>query len=418
LSTAADETPVTAPGPAADIGTERAAGLWAALAAAICVGVFAAWIALSDVPLALFESGGEGIVRGEVAEIAAVAGFGAIILILGFFPLARQALRTARGARARPLDDSQRALLDALPDPAFFIDRRGRIEQPNAAAAEAFGRSGWSLRGMALGRLVPDDSRTRLDQLLRLAREGEDGYLRCPVVTDRGMRTFEIHVRLYGGSDADAPHLIGVARDITQQANTEEVARSRISGLETMVNQIIDSLAQIVEIRDPYTHGHHTRVAHLAAQIARQMKLADEEVRGIEIAARVHDLGSLTVPFEILIQPWEISEPEHEIIRAHCQTGHSILSKIDFPWPVPEIVLQHHELFNGSGYPKGLKGPRIHIGARIICVADAFDAMTSQRPYRGAMGRDDALKEIIAQASVKYDPNVVDACVKVLQTAD
>jgi putative nucleotidyltransferase with HDIG domain len=178
---------------------------------------------------------------------------------------------------------------------------------------------------------------------------------------------------------------------------------------------IIRVISLIIETRDPYTAGHQRGVADLARSIARVMDLPPERIEGIRLAAIVHDLGKISVPAEILAKPSRLTEAEMSIIRIHPQSGYEILKKVEFPWPIAQIVLQHHERIDGSGYPQGLCGPDILLEAKILGVADVVDAMCSHRPYRPAIGLDKALAEITQNRGILYDPEVVDACLKYFQ---
>ncbi|MDP2694213.1 MAG: PAS domain S-box protein [Gallionella sp.] len=187
-------------------------------------------------------------------------------------------------------------------------------------------------------------------------------------------------------------------------------SQQRLEQLQDNLEDSVRAIASIVEMRDPYTAGHQLRVAGLAAAIAKQMGLPDEQIHGIHLAGIVHDLGKIQVPAEILSKPGKISDIEHRFIKAHPQAGYDILKDINFPWPISQMVLQHHERLDGSGYPQGLKGDQIIIGARILSVADVVEAMSSHRPYRVGLGVEAALEEIIKQRGIHFDPQVVDAC--------
>jgi putative two-component system response regulator len=175
---------------------------------------------------------------------------------------------------------------------------------------------------------------------------------------------------------------------------------------------VIQVISLIIETRDPYTAGHQRGVADLARAIARLMGLPPERLEGIRLAALVHDLGKISIPAEILAKPFRLTEAEMSMIRIHPQSGYEILKKVEFPWPIAQIVLQHHERLDGSGYPQGLRGPDILLEAKILGVADVVDAMCSHRPYRPAIGIDKALDEISQNRGILYDPEVVDACLK------
>ena len=164
--------------------------------------------------------------------------------------------------------------------------------------------------------------------------------------------------------------------------------------LRTALVDFIAAIASALEMRDPYTAGHQRNVATLATAIAAELELPQEEIDGLHLACVVHDLGKLFIPAEILSKPGRLNDLEFGLIRQHPQTGYEILKGIDFPWPIAQYVLQHHERLDGGGYPSGLKGEEILLGARILTVADVVEAMTSHRPYRPGLGIDAALEEI------------------------
>ena len=182
--------------------------------------------------------------------------------------------------------------------------------------------------------------------------------------------------------------------------------------LERAMEETVQVIASTVEMRDAYTAGHQRRVAKIAEAIAKEMGLSDDRVHGLRLASIVHDVGKINIPAEILSKPGKLSRFEYELIKTHPQAGYDILKPVEFPWPIADMVLQHHERLNGSGYPKGLKGDAILLEARIIAVADVLEAMISHRPYRPARGVDLALAEIQQGSGKLYDPAVVEACLK------
>ena len=194
-------------------------------------------------------------------------------------------------------------------------------------------------------------------------------------------------------------------RDNALVKNQEQLVQ-----LHKSLEDTVRAMAAIVEMRDPYTAGHQARVADLATAIAKQIGLPEEQVHGIHLAGTVHDLGKINVPAEILSKPGKITDIERSLIKIHPQAGYDILKGIDFPWPIAQMVLQHHERFDGSGYPQGLKGDQIIIEARILCVADVVEAMSSHRPYRPGLGIETAIEDITRQRGIYYDPQAVDAC--------
>ena len=209
--------------------------------------------------------------------------------------------------------------------------------------------------------------------------------------------------------------LIGIAHDISDCKQAEEQANRSIAQLDKTLNGTLTAIVKIVEMRDPNTAGHQDRVARLAVAIARESNLPENVVKGIEIAARIHDIGKVYVPTEILNKPGALTEVEQQIMQSHAQGGYDILKSIDFPWPVAETVHQHHERLDGSGYPRGLKGEEITPEARILMVADVIEDMTSRRPSHPGYGLDVALDELVSKSGTLYDSAVVGHCVKLFR---
>ena len=201
-----------------------------------------------------------------------------------------------------------------------------------------------------------------------------------------------------------------------ENANRYESIKREHSELKQAMDGVVYAISLVVEARDPYTAGHQRRVAELARAIAREMDLSEWHVKGIHIIGLLHDVGKVAVPAEILSKPGGISQYEFSMIKTHPQVGYEILEKIEFPWPVTQAILQHHERLNGSGYPAGLSGDDIIPEARILGVADVVEAMSSHRPYRPALGLETALDEILQQRDILYDPEVVDACLRLFET--
>ena len=207
-------------------------------------------------------------------------------------------------------------------------------------------------------------------------------------------------------------------QDIARRENAEAEVQSSLNKLRSAMGGVVQAMALTVERRDPYTAGHQRRVSDLARGVAAEMALTAHQIDGIRMAGLIHDLGKICVPAEILSKPGQLTEIEHTLIKDHPQVGYEILKEIEFPWPVAQIVLQHHERIDGSGYPVGLSGDDIIIEAKTLAVADVVEAMASHRPYRPTLGRDMALEEISQNRGVLYDPDVVDACMKLLQEKD
>lgn len=177
-------------------------------------------------------------------------------------------------------------------------------------------------------------------------------------------------------------------------------------------------IARVVERRDSHSIGHHQRVSKLAITIAREMKLSKDKIEGLMFASLVHDIGKVDLPIEIVVKPDKLFEIEFNLIKNHPKIGYEILKKVDFPWPVAEIIFQHHEKIDGSGYPRELKRDEILIEAKILCVADVVEAMSSYRSYRPAISIDRTLNEISENKDVLFEPEVVDACLKLFREKD
>lgn len=201
--------------------------------------------------------------------------------------------------------------------------------------------------------------------------------------------------------------------DLVDERTTELKESER--KLRTSLIDSITALASTVEMRDPYTAGHQRRVALLAIAIAKELHLPEEQIEGIQLAGVVHDVGKIRIPAEILSKPGRLTPLEFELIKLHAQSGYEILKSIDFPWPIAQIVLQHHERLNGSGYPQALKSDQILLEAKIIAVADVVESMTSHRPYRPGLGIDAALQEITLNKGKLYEPAIVEACIRLFR---
>jgi PAS domain S-box-containing protein/putative nucleotidyltransferase with HDIG domain len=212
--------------------------------------------------------------------------------------------------------------------------------------------------------------------------------------------------------------ILGVAVDVTARKKAEDQEKLSFEKIENLLRETINALTFAVEMRDEYTAGHQRRVAQLAEAIALELGVSQDVLDGVVMAAVVHDIGKLKVPSDILTKPGKLSDIEFSLIKTHPKTGYDILCSISFPWPVADIVLQHHERIDGSSYPNGLKGDEILYEAKIIMVADAMEAMASHRPYRPSLGVPFALSELQKYKGKYYDSEVVDVCVELFENKD
>ncbi len=188
--------------------------------------------------------------------------------------------------------------------------------------------------------------------------------------------------------------------------------------LQKIIEATANIITKVVETRDPYSIGHQQRVSKLATAIAQEMKLPQDKINGTRISSLIHDIGKVNLPTEIISKPGKLIEVEFNLIKNYPKVGYDILKKVDFPWPIAEIVLQHQEKIDGSGYPRGLKGDEICIEAKILGVANVVEAMSSYKSYRPALSVDEALVEIVENKNILFDPEVVDICIKLFKEKD
>lgn len=209
--------------------------------------------------------------------------------------------------------------------------------------------------------------------------------------------------------------VVSVWHDITQLTNALESLTDYARQLETAMNGTLKAMSRMVEQKDPYTAGHEQRVGIIAADIAREMGWNEQKCKELEMIGLIHDLGKIGIPSEILSKPSKLTETEFDLVKRHVDKGNEVLKDISFPFPVAEIVYQHHERLNGSGYPRGLKGDQILIEAKILAVADVLESMAAHRPYRPALGVEMAIQELTRNRGELYDPIVVDTLVKLFE---
>ncbi|MGE5503285.1 MAG: HD-GYP domain-containing protein [Actinomycetota bacterium] len=228
--------------------------------------------------------------------------------------------------------------------------------------------------------------------------------------TDYFMRAIEIGVDRYVKKPVDPHRLLDAIVQATRVHSQQKELEHARAQTQEVLTQTVAALARAIEKRDPYTDGHQRRVARLAVAIARAMGLGRDEVMAIRLAALVHDVGKIAIPVELLAMPRRLMPEEFALIRTHSAAGSDILGEIRFPWPIARTVAQHHERLDGSGYPAGTAGDDIALAARIVAVADVFEAMSSHRPYRPALGVDRAVEELRANRARLYDAGAVDAC--------
>jgi PAS domain S-box-containing protein/putative nucleotidyltransferase with HDIG domain len=252
--------------------------------------------------------------------------------------------------------------------------------------------------------LIPNEIESMLDAAIRVSGELVGVVCHEQIKKRRYWSAEEI---AFAGEVADQ---VAQAIQNSQRKRSQEALQKSLERVKNLFEQTVNVLASTVEMRDPYTAGHQRRVAVLACAIARETGLSEERIEGLRMAALIHDIGKIYVPAEILSKPGALTLTEQRLIQTHPQVGYDILKRVEFPWPVARIVLQHHERWDGSGFPKGISGEEILPEARILGVADVVEAMSSHRPYRAARGIPEALKIVSENAGILFDPEVVKAC--------
>lgn len=319
---------------------------------------------------------------------------------------------------ARETAEQYRALTSNLPVGIFRygIRHEKSLVRVNPALVRMFGLQGpEELVGSDLHRLFAseEDCRKLREELERSgAADNREILLRR---ADGSTFWGSVSARAVEGSDDRLAYVDGTVSDVTRRKTATEKLQASLERLGRMTDSTVSAMSLLVDQRDPYTAGHQRQVAQLAGAIARDMGLSEDTVRCVRTAAMLHDIGKMCVPSEILTKPGSISDMEYNLIKSHPRVGADILGTIDFPWPVAEVVLQHHERLNGTGYPDGLMGAEIRLESRIIAVADVVDAMSSHRPYRPAVGTDAALDLVERSAGSLFDPEVVRSCLRLFR---
>ena len=305
-------------------------------------------------------------------------------------------------------------------DAVIMVDANGKTTYWNTTAEEIFGYRKDEILGEDFHeRICPHSARDQVRASLDLLRESGQ----CSWMNKRS----ELQARHKDGREIPVELTLrpleingkwvalGVISDISERRQAENEKQRSFEKFQRSLIQTIRAIGLTVEKRDPYTAGHQSRVAQLATGIANKMALPEEQVKGIELGATIHDIGKIYIPAEILNRPGRLSHAEFEMIKTHPEVGFDIVREVEFPWPVAAMIRQHHERLDGSGYPGGLQGDAIILEAQIIAVADVVEAISSHRPYRPALSIDTGLEEIASHKVSKYNPAAVDACLKVFK---
>lgn len=314
--------------------------------------------------------------------------------------------------------------LRSIGDAVVSTDRAGVVRYVNPMAEKLAAVQSRDAVGKALHDVVSIEEMSddcSLEKMMAGVLSNGDGCRKeTGVLHSRDGRSIPVEVSassIQGTlGDGTRAGVVLVIHDMTEFVRADRALRKSVQDLRRTLEETVGALTLTTEKRDPYTAGHQQRVAMLASAIAETMDLTEEQVEGIRVSSLLHDIGKIYIPAEILSKPTMLTDIEMGMMKTHSEVGHEILKNISFPWPVSDIVLQHHERLDGSGYPMGLSGENILREARIIMVADVVEAMSSHRPYRAALGLDRALEEIAKNKGVRYDPLVVEHCLDLFRS--
>ena len=325
--------------------------------------------------------------------------------------------REAALEKLRESEERYKALFYRSLDMVYLSDFDGRFIDANDNALNRLGYNREEILSLNFASLLCEDQIPLALEIVQKIKENgiqkeiNELKLRCKDGT-------YIYVETQGSavmSNGKPIAIQGIARDITERKRTEEKLQQTLDSLRKAVGVTIQVLMSAIEARDPYTAGHQSRSADLARAIATEMGLCQDKIEGIRIAGSIHDIGKLSIPAEILSKPSKLTALEFSLIKGHSQSGYEMLKNVESPWPLAQIVYQHHERMNGSGYPRNLKGDEIILEARIMAVADVVEAMASHRPYRPGLGIEAALEEIEINNGLIYDYTVVGACLRLFR---
>jgi len=294
----------------------------------------------------------------------------------------------------------------------------GKLLRINKAFADMLGYTTEDIQELNFAEITHPDDVAAGRECLRILLTGEQTSYRFEkryIHKNGNIVWVDLSTTLLRDEQATLLYLITNIVDITKRKQSEKQLKDTLESLRKAVGVTIQVLASAVETRDPYTSGHQTRSADLARTIAIEMGLPQDKIDAIRMAGSIHDIGKLSIPAEILSKPTKLSEIELALIKEHANRGYEMLKDVVSQWPLAEIVRQHHERMDGSGYPRNLKGDEILMEARILAVADVVEAMASHRPYRPGLGIDAALAEIEKNAGIFYDAAVADACLRLFR---
>jgi response regulator RpfG family c-di-GMP phosphodiesterase len=339
------------------------------------------------------------VVRRELAEAAERSG--------------RQRAESA----LRESDIQLKGILESTADGILAVDGKGKVIRANRRFAELWripkplldSGDDQAMLDFALGQL--NDAEAFVNKVRALYASAAEA---TDTLSFKDGRTFERHSSPLV-LDGTVLGRVWSFRDITEKKRAEEEIRRYVEQLKKALASTVEVATLISEMRDPYTAGHERRVAQIAVAIGAELGFDARRQEGLKVAGHLHDIGKITIPSEILSKPGKLSAIQFQLVQGHARAGYDVLKGVEFPWPVAEVALQHHERIDGSGYPQGLKGKAILLEARIIAVADVIEAMSSHRPYRPGLGIDQALAEVERGRATVYDTDAADACLRLFR---
>jgi PAS domain S-box-containing protein len=298
----------------------------------------------------------------------------------------------------------------------IYVRRDGKFVYVNPRYCQMVGWSSEELLGQEIWKFTTQDPENiaRIREAWGRLEKGERSvHYNMPLLCKNGeLRELGLHANPINW-DGQAAAIV-MAEDITERKHAEAQIADYVKQLEASMRGTLQAVSNMIDQRDPYTAGHERRVGMIAGAIGREMGWPEERCQALEMVGLVHDIGKISVPAEILSKPGRLTSVEMQLVRGHVQNGYDILKDVPFSFPVAEIIWQHHERLDGSGYPRGLKGDEILPEARILAVADVIESIVSHRPYRPARGMTVALEELERERGTLYDPLVIDATFRLI----
>lgn len=300
----------------------------------------------------------------------------------------------------------------SIPGLVYVYDENQKLVRWNRFHEEVLGYSAAELQGKPIQELILESE--QLQQPTCDIASGELIEFESKVRSKDGKEQTYLLTAIPFLVD-NKPGVVGTGIDISQLKAAEQALEREAAETKEALTGTILAVSRAMEARDSYTAGHQQRVAKISVEIARRLKLSEHEIEGLQLGASIHDIGKIAIPTDLLVKPVRLSSIEFELVKTHATAGVNIIGNVRFPWPIPEMIAQHHERLDGSGYPAGLKGDEIGLEVRILAVADVFEAMSSHRPYRPALGIEAAKEELIQNMGVKYDQQVVETLIDLLR---